>query len=68
MTETLADHPETSEGLVCIDAGEGFQNRLAEQRKHIKTFDSTSRLRVSKLSVILLTYGHMDHTWVCFLD
>ncbi|RJU82408.1 MAG: MBL fold metallo-hydrolase [Candidatus Poseidoniales archaeon] len=51
------------EGIVVIDAGEGFQTRYAEQRKRLKNFEKGTTLRASKINAVCLTHGHLDHTW-----
>jgi len=51
------------DGIAVIDAGEGFQTRYAEQRKRLKVHDKGSTLRASRIHVICLTHGHLDHTW-----
>ena len=53
---------ETPHGMVVIDCGEGFQNRLVKHRSEMKNFGGR-RLKMSKCSAILLTHGHRDHTW-----
>lgn len=53
----------TDEGNFVIDAGEGFQTRFAQQRKWLKQYDAASSIRPSKINGILLTHGHLDHTW-----
>ena len=53
----------TEEGLVVIDAGEGFQIRYSAQRGLMKRSDQTASLRPHKIAVIALTHGHLDHTW-----
>ena len=50
------------DGIAVIDAGEGFQSRFATQRKRMKSFE-TYRLKSSKVGVLCLTHGHLDHTW-----
>ena len=50
------------DGIAVIDAGEGFQSRFATQRKRMKSFE-TYNLRSSKVDVLCLTHGHLDHTW-----
>ena len=50
------------DGIVIVDAGEGFQSRFAIQRKRMKTYE-TYHLKSSKVSVLCLTHGHLDHTW-----
>jgi len=50
------------DGIAVIDAGEGFQSRFAKQRKRMKSFE-TYNLRSSKVDVLCLTHGHLDHTW-----
>ena len=51
-----------SDGLAVVDAGEGFQNRFLMQRKRMKTH-SSYHLKNSKIGVLCLTHGHLDHTW-----
>ncbi|MDC3236004.1 MBL fold metallo-hydrolase, partial [Candidatus Poseidoniaceae archaeon] len=51
------------DGIAVIDAGEGFQTRYAEQRKRLKNFEKGTTLRASRINVVCLTHGHLDHTW-----
>ena len=53
---------ETPEGMLVVDCGEGFQNRLVNHRSEMKNFGGR-RLKMSKVSAILLTHGHLNHTW-----
>ena len=53
----------TEEGLIVIDAGEGFQNRYSSQRSLMKRSGQTASLRPHKIAAIVLTHGHLDHTW-----
>lgn len=51
------------DGIMVVDAGEGFQTRYAMQRKRLKSHDKGNTLRASRVHVICLTHGHLDHTW-----
>ena len=51
-----------TDGLAVVDAGEGFQNRFLMQRKRMK-IHSSYHLKNSKIGVLCLTHGHLDHTW-----
>ena len=51
------------EGLVVVDAGEGFQVRYAQQRGRLKRAGEPSLLRPNRIVAVALTHGHLDHTW-----
>ena len=51
------------EGIVIIDAGEGFQVRYAQQRGRMKRAGEPSLLRPNRITAVALTHGHLDHTW-----
>ena len=51
------------DGLVVIDAGEGFQTRFEHQRKRLKTNGMKRRLRPNRIGALVFTHGHLDHTW-----
>jgi len=53
---------ETPEGMFVVDCGEGFQNRLVFHRSEMKSHGGR-RLKMSRVAAILLTHGHLDHTW-----
>lgn len=53
---------ETQDGMIVIDCGEGFQNRLILYRSQMKQH-AGRRLKISRISAVLLTHGHLDHTW-----
>ena len=50
------------EGIAVVDAGEGFQSRFSTQRKRMKNHESY-HLKSSRVAVLCLTHGHLDHTW-----
>ena len=51
------------EGIVIIDAGEGFQVRYSKQRSRMKRGDEPALLRPNRIVAVALTHGHLDHTW-----
>ena len=51
------------EGIVVIDAGDGFQTRYATQRRHLKQQDTLDHLKPGHVHVLAFTHGHLDHTW-----
>ena len=53
---------EAEDGIFVVDCGEGFQNRFVEHRSLLKKSDG-KKLKISKVAAILLTHGHLDHTW-----
>lgn len=53
----------TEDGLVVVDAGEGFQTRFERHRKGLKTHDAPRRLKPNRIGALLFTHGHLDHTW-----
>lgn len=50
------------DGLVVVDAGEGFQSRFEHHRKRLKV-SGLARLRPHRIGALLFTHGHLDHTW-----
>ena len=50
------------EGIAVVDAGEGFQTRFLQQRKRMKSHEDYY-LKPSKVAVLCLSHGHLDHTW-----
>ena len=53
----------TPAGTILVDAGEGIQQRITAQSKALKAAGFQSRTRASKIRVVLLTHGHLDHCW-----
>ena len=51
------------EGIVVLDAGEGFQVRYSKQRSQLKRQAEPSLLRPNRIVAVALTHGHLDHTW-----
>ena len=51
----------TPAGTILVDAGEGIQQRITAQSKALKAAGFQSRTRASKIRVVLLTHGHLDH-------
>jgi len=53
----------TEKGIIIVDCGEGFQERISLHNKKLKLDKSEFRIKVGKINTILLTHGHLDHTW-----
>lgn len=53
----------TKNGGIVVDCGEGFQERIYNHNKKLKTQESNFKVKVGKINTILLTHGHLDHTW-----
>ena len=53
----------TDNGAIVVDCGEGFQERIFNHNKKLKEQESNFRVKIGKINTILLTHGHLDHTW-----
>ncbi len=50
-------------GQIVVDCGEGFQKRVMDHNRKLKSNGMQPRIRQGKISTILLTHGHLDHCW-----
>ena len=53
----------TPSGQILVDCGEGLQQRMQQHSKRLKAAGMQQRLRHTRIRLILLTHGHLDHTW-----
>jgi len=54
---------DTPTGQIVVDCGEGFQERMLVHNSQLKACDMKQRLRHTRLRLLLLTHGHLDHCW-----
>ena len=50
-------------GQIIVDCGEGFQKRITDHNRKLKSAGIQSRIRQGRISTVLLTHGHLDHCW-----
>jgi len=50
-------------GQLVVDCGEGFQHRVMDHNSVLKQHSIIPRFKPARLRAILLTHGHLDHTW-----
>ena len=50
-------------GGVLVDCGEGFQERFTAHNRRLGVADGMTKVRRSRLEAVMLTHGHLDHTW-----
>ncbi len=53
----------TEKGIIIVDCGEGFQERITLHNKRLKLDNPELKIKVGRINTILLTHGHLDHTW-----
>ncbi|MEE3082504.1 MAG: MBL fold metallo-hydrolase [Candidatus Thermoplasmatota archaeon] len=54
---------DTPGGLALIDCGEGMQQRILNHNRTLKASGANRRTRLARVRCILLTHGHLDHSW-----
>jgi ribonuclease Z len=54
---------DTPSGQILVDCGEGLQLRMKEHSARLKNCGMQQRLRHTRIRLLLLTHGHLDHCW-----
>ena len=54
---------DTPSGQIMVDCGEGMQLRMKQHSARLKNCGMQQRLRHTRIRLLLLTHGHLDHSW-----